>query len=303
MQLPPGVRVLTGDWLSCNQVLLSDATGDLLVDSGHVTRADDTLARLRRPELLGDRPLARLINTHAHSDHIGGNAALRRACRCRITVPVGEAEHIRRWDTRAMWLDWAGQQAQRFDFDDTIAPGESFSGAGLQWEALPAPGHDQGALMFWSAEARILISGDALWENGFGIVLPEPPEGMDAARATLERIAALQVRLAIPGHGAPFTRVEHALARSFARLAAMRSDPGRAVRSVLKVMFAFTMLERERMPLADAMRLLQEIPMYREYNERYLQLPPAELAGWLLGELERAGAVRREGGWLEAVVQ
>ena len=36
-----------------------------------------------------------------------------------------------------------------------------------------------GALVFYNAEHRILISGDALWEHGFGFVMP--PE-IDPAR-------------------------------------------------------------------------------------------------------------------------
>jgi glyoxylase-like metal-dependent hydrolase (beta-lactamase superfamily II) len=301
--LPASVKVIVRDWLCCNQVLLSSADGDVLIDSGHVTRAAETIELLRRPGHLGNRPLTRLINTHAHSDHIGGNAALKRAYGCPITVPSGEAAHIRAWDTRALWLDWAGQQAERFDFDDTLAPGETFGAGGLLWQALPAPGHDAGAVMFWCADEGILVSGDALWEHGFGIVLPDPPGGLEAARSTLERIAALDVRVVIPGHGRPFTDARQALERSFARLQAMQSDSRRAARSVLKAMFSFTLLERGRIPLDTVSDWLQGVPMYREYNERYLQLPPGDLAQWLIGELEKARVVRREGHWLVSADQ
>jgi glyoxylase-like metal-dependent hydrolase (beta-lactamase superfamily II) len=163
IDLPSGVRVIVRDWLCCNQVLLSNGAEDVLIDSGHVSRVEETLALLRQTEHLSQRRLARLINTHGHSDHIGGNAALRRTYDCRITVPIGEAQLIERWDTRGLWLDWAGQQADRFCFDDTLAAGDRFDAGALQWQALSAPGHDAAALMFWSAETRILISGDALW--------------------------------------------------------------------------------------------------------------------------------------------
>ena len=298
MQLARGVRVIPGDWLSCNQVLVSDARGGVLIDAGHVTRADETLATLRRPEHLADRPLQRVILTHAHSDHMGGIATLQRAYGGRVTVPAGEAEAISHWDTRALWLDWAGQQCERFAFDDTLAAGEHFMAGGLRWDALPAPGHDAAALMFWCAEARMLISGDALWENGFGIVLLAPPGGLDAARETLERIAALGAGIVIPGHGKPFTDVQRAVERSLSRVDALRADPRRAARSVLKVNLSFSLMERGRLLASEAARWVERVPMYREYNERYLHLPPGELAAQLIGELEQAGAVRREGDWL-----
>ncbi len=74
---------------------------------------------------------------------------------------------------------------------------------GLEWQALAAPGHDMGALVFYNPEHRILISGDALWENGYGFVMPRAldPAAMPATRATLEMIAALDVGIVIPGHG------------------------------------------------------------------------------------------------------
>lgn len=294
--LPAGIEVVVRDWLCCNQVLLSGPDGSVLIDSGHVTRVDETLALLQR--VLGGKPVARLVNTHCHSDHMGGNAAIARRYGCRIAVPAGEAAFIERWDTRALWLDWAGQQAERFHADDAIEPGARFHAGGRDWEAVAAPGHAGGALVFWCEPERILISGDALWEHGFGIVLDQPLDGLQQARATLEAIAGLAPRVVIPGHGAPFDQVGAALARSFARLDAMQADPRRAARSALKAMLAFTLLERGRLALADLPGLLERVPFYREYNDRYFGLPGAALAELLMGELERAGVARRKRGWL-----
>jgi glyoxylase-like metal-dependent hydrolase (beta-lactamase superfamily II) len=294
--LPAGVQVLVRDWFCCNQILLSGRDGAILIDSGHVTRAEQTLDLLQGA--LHARPVERLINTHCHSDHMGGNAAIRRRYGCPISVPAGEAPLIERWDTRALWLDWAGQRAERFTFDDTLAPGAVFEAGGLGWLALAAPGHDAGALVFWCEEEHILMSGDALWEHGFGIVLDEPPNGLQHARATLQTIATLNARVVIPGHGAPFTGVTAALDRSFARLEAMLADPRRAARSALKAMLAFTLLDRHRLELAQLPGMFDNVEFYREYNARYFRLTAAGLADLLVGELERSGAVRREDGWL-----
>jgi hypothetical protein len=45
---------------------------------------------------------------------------------------------------------------------------------------------------------------------------------------------------------------------------------------------------------------VDRVEVYREFNQRFFRLPPAELAEMLMGELERAGAARREAGWLLA---
>jgi glyoxylase-like metal-dependent hydrolase (beta-lactamase superfamily II) len=294
--LPDSIQIIVRDWFCCNQILLSNRDGTVLIDSGHVSRAGETLDLLQRS--LGTRPIERVINTHCHSDHMGGNAAIQRRYGCSISVPAGEAPLIERWDTRALWLDWAGQRAERFTVDDTLEPDAMFEAGGLGWHALAAPGHDAGALVLWCEERRILISGDALWEHSFGIVLDEPSDGLQQARVTLQTIAALDPRVVIPGHGAPFTGVSAALARSLARVEAMLADPRRAARSALKAMLAFTLLDRQRLQLAHLPNLLDRVAFYREYNARYFRLTSAELAELLVRELERSGAARREHGWL-----
>ena len=76
-----GLTVFERGWLSSNNVLLTDPADPrapaVLVDSGHCTHAAQTVALVARA--LGGRPLGRILNTHLHSDHCGGNARLQRA--------------------------------------------------------------------------------------------------------------------------------------------------------------------------------------------------------------------------------
>ena len=74
--LPPQVHVFVRDWLSANHVLLKSPAGHVLVDTGYVRHAPLTLALLASPRGLGAEPLAQVVNTHCHSDHMGGNAAV-----------------------------------------------------------------------------------------------------------------------------------------------------------------------------------------------------------------------------------
>src|SRR5512140_2610080 len=119
--LPPQMHVFVRDWLSSNNILLrSDDDGHVLIDTGYVRHAPLTLALLASRQGLDGGRLARIVHTHRPSDHMGGNAAVARAHGCSISVPPGEAPLIERWDTRALWLDYAGQTAERFAVDDVI---------------------------------------------------------------------------------------------------------------------------------------------------------------------------------------
>ena len=90
--LPPQVRVIVRDWLNANHILLTGRDRIVLVDSGYGRDANVTLANVS-VELAG-RPLDWLVNTHCHSDHMGGNAAVRRVHACRLSLPIDEAALI-----------------------------------------------------------------------------------------------------------------------------------------------------------------------------------------------------------------
>jgi len=290
LSLPLQMHVFVRDWLSANNILLKSPDGHVLIDSGYVKHAPLTLALLRSERGLGREPLTKLVNTHCHSDHIGGNATIKAAYGCPIALPEGEAPLIERWDTKALWLDYADQQTDRFTFDEILRAGESYIWGGLEWQALAAPGHDMGALVFFNSEHRILISGDALWENGYGLVMPRAvdPATLPATRATLDMIATLDVRVVIPGHGDVFGNVQAALDRAYQRSAAFEADDARVARHALKVLLTFRLLDQRRMPLADLPAYVERIGIYRDINAACLQLAPKELAELLVRELTRA---------------
>ena len=298
--LPPSVRIIVRDWLNANSIVLIDRQRAVLIDSGYGRDAAHTLSRVSAT--LAGRHLDWLVNTHCHSDHMGGNAAVRNAYRCRVSIPRDEAPLIEAWDEQALWLSYADQRCERFSFDDTVAPGDEFDWGGLHWRALAAPGHDMAALMFFCEEAGVLISGDALWENGFGILLPGPDRAarLAATRATLENIASLPVHTVIPGHGQPFTDVSAALERSLQRLEAFERDESRMVRHVLKVMFVFSLMDRRRLAVYELDDYLDSVPLYADFNRQYLNLDRTALTDLIVGDLERGGAVRRLDGFLFA---
>ena len=292
------MRVLERGWLSSNNILFAGREQTALVDSGYATHAPQTLDLVAH--LLQGRRLDLLVNTHIHSDHCGGNAALRQAYGCRTLIPAGEAAAVRDWDEDALTYAATGQQCPRFGFDATIAPGDALLLGDLEWQVLGAPGHDPHSVILYCPAERLLISADALWENGFGVIFPEleGESGFAETRATLERIARLDVRLVIPGHGAPFTDATAALARAFRRLDFLAGDPVRNAQNGVKVLVKFRLLERKRVALSTLRSWMREVPLLIVSNRNHLKMDEDELAGWTAAQLVKAGAAAIEDGML-----
>lgn len=296
-----GLVVFERGWLSSNNVLVAaagDEPGATLIDTGHVVHAAQTEALVR--QALGGAPLARIVNTHLHSDHCGGNATLVRAFGATVWVPPGHAAAVRAWDDDALTYRAAGQLCERFAADGIFAPGDVVEAGGRRFKAIAAPGHDPHSLILFDAASGLLISADALWEHGFGVVFPEleGEPGFDDVGAVLDAIAALPVRLVVPGHGAPFTDVEGALARARARLASFVADPARHARHAAKVLLKYHLME-VRAQDEDTLRAwAAATPLFRAVWDRHGRAQAGSPEGWceqLVGELVGAGAlVRRE---------
>lgn len=292
------MTVFERGWLSSNNILFDGPEGSALVDSGYLTHAPQTLALVRHA--LGNRRLDRLLNTHLHSDHCGGNALLQAEYACHTAIPAAEADKVHDWDEDALSFNATGQQCARFNFDAVLHPGDAVTLGGERWEVLAAPGHDNHALLLYCAGDGTLIAGDALWENGFGVIFPElaGEPGFDEQAATLDLIAQLAPRRVIPGHGAPFLDAAGALARARSRLHYLAADPRRNAENAVKVMLKFLLLERQKIALADISALLQAIPVVSDACVRLLRTSTTELASWAVAALVRAGAAREQDGWL-----
>ena len=301
MELPKTLLVLERGWLSANNILCFDGDNATLIDSGYVAHAQQTVGLVEHA--LDGRRLKSLINTHSHSDHIGGNAALQAAFNCEIIVPAGLHAVIADWDQDALLLSPLGQQAARFQHDHLISAGCEIEMGELNWQALAVPGHDMEALAYYNPEKRILISGDALWENGFGVIFPEllgEANGLDSTRETLEMLSKLAIDIIIPGHGSPFVTVDAAFERAFRRLTSFQTNIEQLAWHAIKVIVSFAMMEKRRLPLADFRAFVLSLPFAVDVNARYLDLPESKLTERVERELLLVNALRREDGWLVA---
>ncbi|SAK88521.1 Beta-lactamase-like protein [Caballeronia arationis] len=298
---PASMRVFERGWLSSNNVLFVDDERAAIVDTGYATHAPQTRALVE--QVLGARRLDLIVNTHLHSDHCGGNALLQATYQCDTLIPASEAEAVRNWDEEALTFRATGQACERFGFTGTIAPGDTVRLSGLDWSVLGAPGHDPHSLMLYCAQERILISADALWENGFGVIFPEleGESGFAEQRGALDLIATLDVRAVIPGHGAPFSDVSRALETASSRLDYLVADPARNAKNALKVLIVFKLMETRSMSFDALSNLCESARAMRCAADMLVAADRRHaLLAQCVDELARNGAVRVEDGILFA---
>jgi glyoxylase-like metal-dependent hydrolase (beta-lactamase superfamily II) len=299
-ELPDGLSVFVRGWLSSNNILFKGSGQTALVDSGYCTHAEQTLALIRKA--LGGRSLDLLLNTHLHSDHCGGNSAIQSAYPdVQTLVPPGLAEHVRNWDPVALTYTPTGQQCPRFRMEGLLQPQSEPLLGNRRWQLHAAPGHDQHSVILFEPQSRILISADALWENGFGVVFQELEGGhaFDEVAKTLDLIESLHPLAVVPGHGKVFTQVAPALANARRRLDGFVRDPAKHALHAAKVLLKFKLLELQRLRLAEFAQWTSATPYFGLVHRRWFS--DINLAAWmeqLVGELVRSGAALREGEYI-----
>lgn len=295
----PGLTLLERGWLSSNNVLLhGEGEGAVLVDAGHTVHAAQTLALVQHA--LGGEALRGIVNTHLHSDHCGGNATLQRAFGCRLDIPPGSWAAVQAWDETALSYAPTGQHCERFVPDGCLHPGATLQVGRQKWLALAAPGHDPHSLLLFNADNGVVITADALWERGFGVVFPEldGEAAFDDVAATLDLIESLGAAVALPGHGAAFTDIAGALALARQRLAAFRADPRRHARHALKALLTYHVLEVGRQALPALLAWFTQAPLYGAVWQR-LGRPAGSLPAYgqaLVQELCEAGVLGQQAG-------
>jgi glyoxylase-like metal-dependent hydrolase (beta-lactamase superfamily II) len=259
-----GWVLLQRDWLSANHILFrhSGSTPATVVDTGYARHSGLTLALLDQA-LEGDA-LGRIVNTHLHSDHCGGNQALQGRWAVQTLVPEASFDIVRNWDESRLSYQPTGQSCERFGVDGFLRPGSSLRMGQADWQIHAAPGHDPEAVILFEPQTRTLISGDALWEDRLAIIFPELDEqpGFPQTRQTLALIESLAPRRVLPGHGGAFGDVAGALAASRQRLAGFEADPRRHQRHAARALLMFHMLELRRQSREDLLAWLLATPIF-----------------------------------------
>ena len=189
-----------------------------LVDTGLPGEGDSVIAGI---EKIGRQPdeLNHILITHAHMDHMGSLAALKKVSGAQVIASSKEVDYIEGLKkTWTMGREGLGGKLfkgvlyllETFSFNYEPVPvdmpcqgGEVIDCfGGIQ--VIASPGHSPGSLSYYQRERRMLFTGDAL--SGAPQLQLPPRLGCADYRAALTsvgKLAELDVAICLFGHGSP----------------------------------------------------------------------------------------------------
>ena len=214
-------RVQGNVWMittgSANVAVQIGDDGVLVVDTGPAATADAVLAEIRR--LAGDKPIRFIVNTHAHADHVGGNAVVAKAGRSIIAgnfapqagAAAANAAKIYAHELTHRRMSGEGPAAVTSDAwpTDTFFTERNdlyFNGEAVQLLHVPN-GHAGGDVMVYFRKSDVIVAGDLYINTTFPVI--EQDGSLNGILAGLNRIIQLTVpkqnqeggTYVIPGHG------------------------------------------------------------------------------------------------------
>jgi glyoxylase-like metal-dependent hydrolase (beta-lactamase superfamily II) len=217
----------------CNAWAIAAGDGVVLVDTGvHEPGSMGHLERALEHVGLRVEHVRLVVCTHAHADHCGEAATIAERAGCEVwmhprsdhlfkaaedpdalsrRIEVARAsgvpeEPLRRWaESRA---GSGPLVALPLKVDRELVPGVEIETDLGTWHVIETPGHAPSHVCLHQPDRRLLLSGDHLLGRvSLYFDMGWSPDPVGEFLESLDRVGALDARLALSGHGRPFTDV------------------------------------------------------------------------------------------------
>lgn len=189
-------EILRVGMLQCNCTIFGDEQSReaVVVDPGDDIPAIETV--LARHGL----KVVAIVITHAHIDHIGGAAKLKRSTGAPVYLNPGDQELAGMMDVQAAWLGI--RPPETADIDVAAKDGDKLTAGASGFHVLHTPGHTQGSISLWIPSENTLVAGDTLFRDSIGRTDLPGGDGRQILRSIRDKLLTLpEDAVVIPGHG------------------------------------------------------------------------------------------------------
>src|SRR5215471_10843307 len=186
--------------LQCNCSIVGDEVSHeaIVIDPGD--DIDHILAVLQRHGLT----VKQIVITHAHIDHIGGAAKLKRLTGAPVLLNANDQALLKMLDVQASWLGM--KPPENTAIDASITTGDRLQIANLVADVIHTPGHTEGSVCLYFAPEKKLIAGDTLFAGSIGRTDLPGGSFKKIIQSLHERVLVLpDETVVVPGHGAVTT--------------------------------------------------------------------------------------------------
>jgi glyoxylase-like metal-dependent hydrolase (beta-lactamase superfamily II) len=285
---------------SANTILLMGER-PILVDSGYIDGVDRTLSMLVEADAQPE-DLQMVVNTHYHSDHVGGNHILQSRYDVDIAAHRWDAKLINRKDRHACAAAWLSQPVEQYEVDRELSDGDVLSTGSLEFEVLHTPGHTLGHISLYEPNRKLLICGDLFHDDDVGWMNPfrEGTVSLELAHESMRRLKRREINWACSGHGPPMHNPARAIDEALERIEFWIERPKRAGWHAIKRIFSFALIIEGGLTDECVDPYLMAQPWYRDIAEHAFGADPDGFQSELLEEMLRSGAAKWKNGCLRA---
>ena len=283
------------EYPSANMVLIRGRR-PVLVDTGFGSDLPTT-EKLLREASVPPEDLCLIVNTHYHSDHVGGNSGLQHRYGIPIATYRWDANLVNRRDREVCSAEWLDQPVEPYEVTHPLSDGEEVNTGDTILQALHTPGHTLGHVSLYVPDQQILILGDAVHGDDVAWINPfrEGIGALQRALESLDMLANLPVRRAYSGHGAAIEDLGAAIDGARRRYTKWLVDPQKAHWHGCKRIFAYALMIGGGLSEKEVRPYLLGCPWFVDYARHGFSIEPEDFVEPLLAEMLRSGAAGWQG--------
>ncbi|MBN6189101.1 MBL fold metallo-hydrolase [Aneurinibacillus sp. BA2021] len=280
---------------SANMVLLHGPR-PILVDTGFGSDIAATESLLTES---GVRPaaLALVVNTHYHSDHVGGNHVLQTKYGVPVAAHRWDGELINNRDADACGAEWLDQPVEPYTVQQMLTDGDVLDTGSVLVHVLHTPGHTLGHIALYAPEEKTLVCGDLFHRSDVGWInrFREGTGAIQRSLMSMERLASLPIQRAYSGHGTAIENPMQSLDTARRRLESWLAAPERIGWHACKRVFAYALMMFDGLPEEKIPDYLLNCAWFHDFSRHIFKTEPHDFIAPLLTEMVRSGAAVWEG--------